>query len=333
MSSNAERDSYVGAFLESILYGFYLSVFLESCVILWRKQQMRNIKQMYVLSTTIALFIFITMRCVLDIIPRITSIQGTELVFGAPNSTTGIITNTCWFIATLIADSFIIFRTFIVWKKNYWVIIIPVLLWLANFGISVWSIYVFVTYNPDESVFTEIDLTVDFFIYLTLVTNVLCTGLISFKIFTVRRNVAGAISGGRSDGVTSRIITIVVESAAVYTLLLIAQLIANSLGSFVTYILIDMTPATIGLVFSYIIIRVSRGSSYGDSSGRIDTSLSRERANNYELSGTRGGRTGMRSEVQVRLERVTVQHSDRDITESKDEEETTSNKYPDVSVV
>lgn len=80
---------------------------------------------------------------------------------------------------------------------------------------------------------------------------------------------------------------------------------------------------------------MSRGSSYGDSSGRVDTSLSRDRGN-FELSGTRGGRSGVRSEVQVRLERVTVQHSDREIGSevgSKDELETRSNKYGDATVV
>lgn len=85
--------------------------------------------------------------------------------------------------------------------------------------------------------------------------------------------------------------------------------------------------------FSYIIIRVSRGSSYGDTSGRVDTSLSRERGNNFELSQTRNGRLGTRSEVQVRLERVTIQHSDRDIDIGSKDEETNSNKYPDASVV
>ncbi|KAJ7306922.1 hypothetical protein DFH08DRAFT_1053893 [Mycena albidolilacea] len=332
------RSSYIGVFLENILYGFYLAVFLESCIILARKQKSRNLKQMFVLGTAIALFIFITLRCAIDIAQCIYNIQDGVLVLDALNNTRGVITNLCWCIATLIADMFIIFRTFIVWKKNYWITLLPFLLLLANTGVVIWSMYSFVSFNPATDVFSQITITIDIFLYLTLFTNVLCTGLISYKIFNVRRNVAGVMSGSgnnHSDGVTSRIITIIVESAAVYTLLLVAQLIANSVRSYVTYLLIDMTPPTIGLVFSYIIIRVSRGSSYGDSSGRVDTSLSRDRGN-FELSGTRGGRSGVRSEVQVRLERVTVQHSDREIGSevgSKDELETRSNKYGDATVV
>ncbi|KAJ7116933.1 hypothetical protein C8R44DRAFT_879463 [Mycena epipterygia] len=323
------KESYAGVFIENILYGFYLSVFIECCILLWRKQK-RDWKQMYVLATTIAMFILITMRCILDTAPCIIALQPDGLHFGEPNSPMGITTNACWFFVTAVADAFIIFRTFIVWKKNWYVIILPTLLFLANFGCAIWSLHSLVTYNANKSVFSIV-LPLDDFIYFTLSTNVICTSLISYQIFTIRKNVAGVISSGaRSDGPASKIVSILVESAAAYTLLLIGQLIANSLHSYVNYILIDCTPAVIGLVFSYIIIRVSRGSSYGDSTGRVDTSLSRDR-NNFELSQTRNGRSGTRSEVQVKLERVVVQHSDVD-TGSRDDE-SHSKKYPDASMV
>ncbi|KAF8207409.1 hypothetical protein K438DRAFT_1962334 [Mycena galopus ATCC 62051] len=235
--------------LETILYGFYLSVFMESCVIL-----ARNAKKMYILGTASTLFIFITIHCILDIARYVISIQDTGVVLEPPNGTIVITAHICWCVVTLIADLFLIFRTFIVWEKNYWVITLPSLVFLANFGVSVWSLYSVVAFNPN-TMFSEIAYAVDVIICLTLFTNVLCTGLISYRIFSIWRNVAGNFSG---------IITMIVESAAVYTLLLIAQLIANALGSFISVLLMALVPSTVGLVFSYIIIRVSRGSSYGD---------------------------------------------------------------------
>jgi hypothetical protein len=88
-------------FLENILYGkpaprvksrnpdphqfsgFYLAVFLESCIILARKQKSRNLKQMFVLGTAIALFIFITLvgrpftqaYCIFDICCAASDVQ------------------------------------------------------------------------------------------------------------------------------------------------------------------------------------------------------------------------------------------------------------------
>ncbi|KAJ6459736.1 hypothetical protein C8R47DRAFT_1161817 [Mycena vitilis] len=314
------EESYIGVFLENIVYGVYLSVFIECSLLLWRKQKSRNVKHIYVITTSVLMFILITMRCVIDTIRCIVAFRNDGLDFGPPNTTMGTITNACWFFVTAVADAFIIFRTFIVYKKNYYVIILPTLLFLGNLSSSIWLIVSIIRFDPNEPVFGEITKSVNAFIYLTLFTNVLCTGLISFRILSVRRSVAGIVQ----NDLTTKVVSVIVESAAFYTLLLIAQLITNRLGSFVNYIVVDCTPPAIGLVFSYIIIRVSRGSSYGDSSGGVgvDTSLSRDRANGqaYELSQSRN-RSGTRTEpVQVRLERTTVQKSDMDIASQKDSE-------------
>ncbi|KAJ7108044.1 hypothetical protein C8R43DRAFT_1243573 [Mycena crocata] len=324
------KESYIGVFLENIVYGLYLSVFIETCVLLWRKHKTHNAKQIYVVVTTILMFILITMRCVIDTIRCIVAFNNDSLDFGPPNTTMGTVTNASWFFVTAVADAFIIYRTYIVWRKWY-IIVLPTLLFLGNFASSIWLIYSIIIFDPNSPVFGEITKSVDAFIYLTLFTNVLCTCLISYRIFTVRRGVAGTLSG-RSD-LTTKIVSIIVESASIYTVLLILQLITNRLQSFTNYIVVNCTPATIGLVFSYIIIRVSRGSSFGDSSGDVNTSLSRDRGNtqNFELSQTCNARSGTRSEVQVRLERVTHQHSDLD-TASKHSDSNIA-KYADASVV
>ncbi|KAJ7185371.1 hypothetical protein C8R46DRAFT_1060273 [Mycena filopes] len=327
------RESYIGVFLENIVYGFYLSVFIESSLLLWRKQKAkgRHASHAYVIATTIAMFILITMRCVLDTIRCIEAFKSEALDFGPPNTKLGTITNACWFFVTAVADAFIIFRTYIVWKRNWYVIVLPTLLFLGNFASSIWLIYSIIKFDPATPVFGEITKSVDAFIYLTLFTNVLCTGLIASRIFYVRRNASVLVTaGGRYDDLATKIISSIVESAAIYTLLLVGQLITNRLGSFVNYVVVNCTPATIGLVFSYIIIRVSRGTSYGDSSantttsgGQTSLSLSRERDprghghglnQTFELSSTaRNPRSG--EAVQVKLERVI--HSDHDMGSSE----------------
>ncbi|KAF8136036.1 hypothetical protein K438DRAFT_1786579 [Mycena galopus ATCC 62051] len=115
-----------------------------------------------------------------------------------------------------------------------------------QFWVSVWSLYSVVTFNPN-TMFSEIAYAVDVIICLTLFTN-------NFLHLAERRR---EFFRNYYDDRGIRI-------AAVYTLLLIAQLIANALGSFISVLLMALVPSTVGLVFSYIIIRVSRGSSYGD---------------------------------------------------------------------
>ncbi|KAJ6563881.1 hypothetical protein B0H19DRAFT_1067487 [Mycena capillaripes] len=112
------RESYAGVFIGNIFYGFYVSVFIESCVLLGRKYQRRDPKQMYVLGTTISMFILITMRCILDTTPAIINITPDGLVFGAPNSKMGIVTNSCWFLVTTVADVFIVCRVYTAIRKD-----------------------------------------------------------------------------------------------------------------------------------------------------------------------------------------------------------------------
>ncbi|KAJ6616753.1 hypothetical protein B0H10DRAFT_2036190 [Mycena sp. CBHHK59/15] len=333
------KESYIGVFLENIIYGVYLSVFVECCVILRRKHQTRNVKHIYLIVTTVLMFILITMRCVIDTVRCIVAFNNVGLDFGPPNTTIGLVTNACWFFVTAVADTFIIFRTFIVWQRNWFVIILPSMVCLANFGSSIWVIVALIEFDPEGgSVFENIVIkSMNSFISLTLCTNLICTGLISFRIFQIRRKVAGMVSGGSGRWDGTKVISIIVESAAMYTLLLTGSLISNSLNSYVNYILFNCTPPTIGVVFSYIIIRVSRGTSYGDSTANAATmSLSGERENDqtFELSQGCNPRSGTRSEVQVRLERVTHQHSDLDHLDraSKDDKSNIA-KYPDASVV
>ncbi|KAJ7105236.1 hypothetical protein C8R44DRAFT_745952 [Mycena epipterygia] len=300
-ASPGSKESYIGVFLEDILYGVYLSVFIESCVLVWKKHQERDMKNTYIMVTTFLMFLFITARCVIDNFRCIVALDNTGLDFGTVNNTLGVLTNTCWGLATAVADAFIIFRTFTVWNRNWFVIILPSMLFLGNVGTAIWLIVAFVKYDPTIETIFFLAQPITGFLALSLCTNLLCTGLISFRIFYFHRQVFGLLSPG-SD--VTRVISVIVESAS---------LIANSLGSYVNYILFDCTPPTIGLVTG-----ISYGESTESKSIAID-SQGRQNSPAFEIGSNRNVRSGTQSEVQVRLERVT--HHRRDVdTSSKDDQ-------------
>ncbi|KAF7342909.1 hypothetical protein MSAN_02007300 [Mycena sanguinolenta] len=255
----ATKESYLGAFLENIIYGFYLSAFVECCTLFWMKKKRREAKQKYVIITAILMFILITMRCIIDTYRCVAAFDADDAEFGigAPNSTLALLTNACWFFLTPIADAFIIFRTFIVWNRNWHIIILPSILCLANFGSCFWVIIALSDLNMglNPSVWHNVVYkSINLFLSLTLCTNVICTALIAFRILRIHRQLRWMST-----------------SAAIYTLLLIATLISNSVSSYVNFILFNCTPPTIGLVFSYIIIRVSRGTSCEENATSTET--------------------------------------------------------------
>ncbi|KAJ7087459.1 hypothetical protein C8R44DRAFT_893167 [Mycena epipterygia] len=324
------KESYIGAFLENIIYGFYVSTFVECCAILRRKQlQTLNVRK-YLTATTVLMAILITTRCVIDTVrciialgeshfsrtrnaaedaEQLHTVDNPGLEFGSPNTTIDIVTNTCLFLLTAVADAFVIFRTFIVWYKSWLVIALPSLLFLANLGISTWSIVGLIKFDPEDGSLFQNALfkTTIAFLSLTLCINIICTGLISFRIFHIQRRVLKLGTSRLSRLDAMKVIPIIVESASMYTLLLVGIIISLSFNSYVNYLLIDCTPPTIGLVFSYIIIRVSRGTAYGDSTDNEATGMGQTDNQTLEFnhSPNRFSRPGTdRIELDVREERV-----------------------------
>ncbi|KAF7376726.1 hypothetical protein MSAN_00089800 [Mycena sanguinolenta] len=259
------KESYLGAFLECIIYGFYLSTFIECCILFRRNERRKDMKQTYVIFTAVVMFVFITVRCIIDTYRCVAAFDITDpngdFGLGDPNTTLDLVTNAFWFFLTPFADAFIIFRTFHVWNRNWFVIILPVLLCLANIGSSIWVMIALANLETGlgptlwgNIVFKSLNL----FLSLTLCTNIVCTAFISFRIMRIHREIT-LLSSSLTPTYTVRAISIIVESAAIYTLVLVGALVSNRANSFVNFAFFDCTPPTIGLVFSYIIIRVSRG--------------------------------------------------------------------------
>ncbi|KAF7367624.1 hypothetical protein MSAN_00825900 [Mycena sanguinolenta] len=339
------KESYIGALLENILYGLYLSVFFEFCMLFY-KSKIRSGVQTYLLITSGLMFILITMRCVIDTYRCIAAFDN-ALDFGPPNSPLGILTNSCWLMVFLIADVFIIFRTFVVWDRKWLMITLPSLLCLANFIISVLSIVSYGELDHSNPSVWATDDWLTIIISLTLSTNVVCTGLISFRIMQIHRRVVSMVSHTRRS-LSMKFLSVIVESgpsfnftsiraftfnllkAAIYTAVLVATMIVIRSQSFVFFVFIDCLSPLIGLVFSYIIIRVSRGTSYGE---RTITSTSQGHypGNNrgFQTGPTLSApsRTGGGTEVQIRLEQTTYRSGQVDPFKPEDSSLDSVGKY------
>ncbi|KAJ7810187.1 hypothetical protein B0H13DRAFT_2477110 [Mycena leptocephala] len=269
------------------------------------------------------MFILITMRCIIDTYRCIAAFEAPGLNYGQLNSTPGNVTNICLILVNIIADMFMIFRTFIVWNRRWIVIIIPVLLCLANIGMGVWSMFVSVrsATTGDAALASLLPET----IFILLPSHSRPMFLIAFRIIHVHLQLTGmgvrTSARGRSQSL--KILSVLVESAAIYTLILIPTLVCARLGTFAVYILLDMTAPTIGLVvsvfdvsiphlmsafnqFSFIIIAVSRGTSYGENAtNATTTSLSDFQARGrrtHELDQSLSTRSATRPEVHIQLE-------------------------------
>ncbi|KAL1738974.1 hypothetical protein HDZ31DRAFT_17587, partial [Schizophyllum fasciatum] len=146
------------------------------------------------------------------------------------------------------------------------------------------------------------------FIVFTLYTNLLSSILIALRIWHVRKGVQNLTDGHR-DAV-NHLVVIILESAGFYTVLLVVHIILLGINSLVMYVCTDMEAPTIGIVFSYIIIRVSEGVAHGNTSSGGPTSGETSGPRRTWNSGARPGGPTNTIDVAIRLETVTHHDSE-----------------------
>ncbi|KAJ7055581.1 hypothetical protein C8F01DRAFT_454192 [Mycena amicta] len=161
---------------------------------------------------------------------------------------------------TIFADFFMIYRCWMVWNRNFYVLAVPVLSWIGT-AVTGWVGTAQIVRTQKGGIFHAnlVPWIVSFF-SMSLATNVLCTFLIAWKVLQSQirlRKMSSTHAGGR----VIQALIVFTESAALYSLSLIALLVTYQLGINTSFIVLDLTSSLIGITFSSIILRLSMTSS------------------------------------------------------------------------
>ncbi|KAG2124418.1 hypothetical protein DEU56DRAFT_916999 [Suillus clintonianus] len=268
MALTIPKAELIGVFLESLAYGAYLMVF-NQCMFVLRKRRSRPSD--YLLGTAVSLFILITAHLVIDILRNMQAFTSDEAepnypttYYGTFDTWQNILKSALYVAVTLVSDAFILYRSFILWGRNYLIITFPFLLFIADIAIGVFWVYTLSLVTPNENVFADaLSVRVKTFYSITLAMNVTCTLLIAFKILKIQKAVA-PFSKSTEDQI-SRLVPIIVESGSAYSALLIVMIGTYTSKSPAMFIILNSMSPIIGIVFSSVIVRVGLGLSHGDS--------------------------------------------------------------------
>ncbi|KAF9068570.1 hypothetical protein BDP27DRAFT_783612 [Rhodocollybia butyracea] len=292
------QSSFIGAFLSTLFYGFYLSIAFRCSVVLYHRYKTERARAAYLLVTHVTLFLLINIRCIIVVVRALKALfdQGPDGTISESSlwSTGSLLVNIPLYLTILTSDIFICYRTYIVWSRSLKIIIIPILLLLGDFGLLIYTIKTLATESTPDY-FDTLNHAGEYFMIVTLISNVVNTALISYRIWSVRRSVCARPGNPKLD----RFLSTLVESAAAYSLLLIILTVLYSTNSFLVYIFIDMQAPVIGIVFLSIIISVTRGAAFGDTTASSTSIVSSLR------SSSKNWTTPARpSRVEIRMSRV-----------------------------
>ncbi|KAJ7486988.1 hypothetical protein FB451DRAFT_775682 [Mycena latifolia] len=248
--------------LFTLFYGMYFIVFVLSIYLILgaARGAQTSVTYMRVVNSTTfisawALFLAITGDWVVSVLRAFQGFiyfhdgMGAAIYWSDNSQVTETIGGVFLALSLCIGDAMIIYRLWVVWSHNKTVIILPMLSLLGLFI----SFLIEVAGTKDlPSIALDISLTpISVF---TLVTNIYCTGMISWEIWRITRYCMP------TDGTNLRdFLAIMVESAALYTSWVIFYIVCHEINSNVQYTALGALPPMAGLANALIHVRLALG--------------------------------------------------------------------------
>ncbi|KAG1742638.1 uncharacterized protein EDB91DRAFT_1051674 [Suillus paluster] len=252
--------------LEGILYGFSVLMFMGTIWSLTYKHRMRDVNRP-VTVVAVLLLVLSTAHMVVNIIRiddglvryRDTFPGGPVAFFGDLSQQTFVIKNLIYTLQTLLGDVVAIYRCYVVWQTVS-VIVLPSILWCSVAVTGAYSVYVFsqaTTTLINGNIFTEATRQwIEAFYALTLITNLLSSGLLAYRIWKIERNVSTTRA---TKATTTSILRVIMDAAILYSIALLSVLIGSLCSNNGAFIVIDMLTPIISIAFYMVIIRIAIG--------------------------------------------------------------------------
>ncbi|KAF8890184.1 hypothetical protein BD779DRAFT_1438792 [Infundibulicybe gibba] len=236
-----ERYYLAGNFISGIGYGAQGVLYLICTHYLWAQRKARRINK-FMLAYTTLLFLILT-------VVEVTLAHRTQLVFiehrdfpGGPwayyqasySGTSIIVSMIADMVVLFLSEMFMVWRCWVVWysvsrRAAYAAALFPALTLAASFASAV--PYALTTAHPDTPI-AGVQTTAWVLSCYTLMlgTNVLATGLILTRLIMHRRAVGMTLATPHA-GEYSSVISMLIESAALYSIVGVGYLIATGVGS------------------------------------------------------------------------------------------------------
>ncbi|KAH8101151.1 hypothetical protein BXZ70DRAFT_892015 [Cristinia sonorae] len=155
-------------------------------------------------------------------------------------------------LQTLVFDAVVIYRCWKVWNR-WWVPAVPALGWAVLLALSIGTNHALFYAQHTGNIFaTSTGRWITGVYVTTLIVNLSATGLLALRIYLVHRKSVQYLSDS-SLKVTMRI---VLESGAIYSIMITCGMITFILRSRGVFIIFDMLCPTTSIAFNLIIVRI-----------------------------------------------------------------------------
>jgi len=249
--------------LEALVYGFYMCVF-AGCLYInlsLRKNQDRHSKIMFYIS--MVMFVIATLHVSMNCYRMVEAYVIHRDDLGGPVAWIAklapwhhVFKDTLYATQEMFGDAVAIYRTYILWGKNWKVVVVPGILLVVSMvsGYSVCGLYP--TENPNSTVFDPRLLHwITTFYSVAVVQSGLTTGLMAWRIWQTERRSASYRTN--KEGTLMPIIRILIESASIQFVVEVILLALYCANYSAQYLLLELVTPLVGITFGAITIRIA----------------------------------------------------------------------------
>ncbi|OSD05841.1 hypothetical protein PYCCODRAFT_1443198 [Trametes coccinea BRFM310] len=262
MAFTAAESKLVSIFVQSILYGIYVTLFFTTTDALLRRREGCGTLRHDMVFVSLLMFVVATMhvatnfsRIILAFVVHADAPGGPAAFFNELSNFTQMFGSTLYVIQTLLGDGMVLYRCYLVWERKVAVVVIPCLLLLGSTATGIGILYSFDKVVPQASIFVvQLNRWITAFFSMTLVTNFICTALVAYRVWSMNRSTLSF-----RQHKLRPIMVLIVESGAFYSATLLALLILYNVDSWFQYVVLDAVSAIVGIVFSLIMRRIATG--------------------------------------------------------------------------
>ncbi|KAI1794458.1 hypothetical protein LXA43DRAFT_883760 [Ganoderma leucocontextum] len=264
MLSN-DLAALLGFVCEAILWGSYTVLFIASVVVLLRRfKAPRRKLNVPIFFANCLLFASCTAHFALEFNHFYTTLQATGVEGFADETLPLVGADTLISFCDLLGDLILLYRCWVIWGKNYWVVALPLATAAVGFGCIMGVAHLVLTMDPTAPVPPAALVPLGLAGYaLPLATNFMATTLIAGRLYasahSAEKRVGSLMSG--TMRAAQRAVEIIVESGALYLATQLVFVVLFALGHPAQAILAVIAVQVYGIAPTLIVIRVALGMS------------------------------------------------------------------------
>ncbi|KAG1764563.1 hypothetical protein EDD22DRAFT_883336 [Suillus occidentalis] len=264
MASDIPLDAgtLMSTVLEGILYGFSILLFMGTIWSLTYKQHKKDINRPIVM-VVILLWMLSTAHIIVNIIRieyafvkyRSTYPGGPAAFLADVTQQTYVLKHALYVLQTLLADGVVIYRCYVVWQ-SIWIIILPSMLWCSVAVTGVVGLYCASQSGSNSGDMSAQVLApwVTAFFALTIATNLLSSGLLVYRIWSIESNVSTTRT---TKSTMIPLMRVLMDTAVLYSVVLFIALICFVCSNNGEVVMLDMVMPIVSIAFYMVLVRIA----------------------------------------------------------------------------